>query len=388
MLDLPILEASAEDSALKGHILYPLCVKIAEEMTQEVSSITCAMVLSLISAIRGYPVSLAICSDAPFPESQFAHSFLNFFGNETESISPIPHSNRSVIEEFEEFDVVLVRGANTKLSRQISWRAETPKSPAFWLVSDCALPANCLSPFINLYCQNRHSDLRRFTLSLPVQPTLVTEEIRNCFRQARNVSTCSRRLKKILCQAQTSTESDSLIPLTAMRFAQSAAAIRAAIQGVEHVTVSADDYSAIFELLQRLPHSSRDTTLSGQAIGVVECIRQKILIERLGRELPDRSSAGSTYFDCTTASEWIGCSYNTAKTRLADLEMEGLIESTLCKEMRTRGKQVYYRLCDRVGSLPTEHDVTCLWSNPFASLPTPIEISASFATDCNELLQS
>jgi len=140
------------------------------------------------------------------------------------------------------------------------------------------------------------------------------------------------------------------------------------VANVSSVEVCGKDYLAARALVTGLPLEPVDREVSSQAIQTGTLIYENTRPDRSLEELPDQSDVGQVWFTRATAIQCTDLSYNTIKKHLAELEGEGICQSTVVQSNREQGKQIHYRFSP--GRAPP-----FLWKNPFEALPEVLNLS-------------
>jgi len=134
------------------------------------------------------------------------------------------------------------------------------------------------------------------------------------------------------------------------------------------VEVCDEDYLAARALVTGLPLEPVDREVSSQSLRTGTLIYENTRADESLEELPDRSDAGQVWFTRAIGIKCTDLSYNTIKKHLAELEGEGICQSTVAQSNREQGKQVHYRFSP--GRAPP-----FLWKNPFEALPKVLSLS-------------
>jgi len=127
-------------------------------------------------------------------------------------------------------------------------------------------------------------------------------------------------------------------------------------------SIDARDYAAVRALLLHLPLTPIGRRLAPQTLESADALHERVQEPTYHLPLPDHSSEGEKWFTRDDARRWLDVGYTTAKKRLAEMEDEGILCSTVAENNRERGRQIHYRFAN--GSVPPFG-----WRNPFATLP-------------------
>jgi hypothetical protein len=122
------------------------------------------------------------------------------------------------------------------------------------------------------------------------------------------------------------------------------------------------DYHCLRQLLVALPVEVVGGTLSPQAIETATQIHKNVDAPGYQRELPGRSRQGNKWFTRRNAERWTGKSYNTVKDHIAEMQADGLVESSTEAGGGGKGVQLHYRFVG--GRQPP-----FARKNPFEELP-------------------
>ncbi len=133
------------------------------------------------------------------------------------------------------------------------------------------------------------------------------------------------------------------------RLLRTMAALRMALRELQppQIEIEPCDYSAARSVLLSLPMVPAERLPSPDAVELAACLYAQ-LRKQPGIELPDLSDAGATWFTRKQVQLWVDRGYNTAKKYLAELEANGILQSTVAENNRRRGKQQHYRFVDGI----------------------------------------
>lgn len=371
---------------LDGSRLLEIAESLGAYLGTGCDALSMALFLSRAGGRMGLPFNLAIYTDNPGADCLIADRIANILPEGHQRADTIKQFRALVDSGFADSEVVLIRSLHDSLFRYASEASCRDTStgnwaPSLWLIADAQSDRPILGPTLPILAAQIERSLRGFGHHY-VGPR---EEPRTSQRDfLRRLLLELRPQRALHCpfqkQIRADIRPDEMLVFNRLLRVLSALRVEALYSENQHVRpedlgVLIEDYRVAKGFLARLAVSPIHSRLSPYSVGTGELLYDAVVAnDDYQQTVPSLSHLGQKLFTRNDAQQITGLSYNTVKSHLAELEDEGIIESTVVSARRERGRQIYFRF-HRCNSLPFETE------NPFSRLPDKIEIEG----DCSRL---
>ncbi len=352
-------------NALQNHPVYPLADDLASFLGIERDWIAFAEFLSLAAGRMSMPINLDIVSDQWALDRIIADRIAFIVPGKVVSIDTYKAFRAEEEQGFAGRYVLYSRRAYQTLHDDlIGFMARAPDAlegaPSIWRIRPDYVEPTVETPTLRLIASAADRNLDGFASSFasavgsPAHRERLTQVIETLCQRTNYRCSFRDRLSGSIAPA---------LMLILERLLQVFANVRRVLTEFQsEAVVTLNDYEAARTLLINLPLVPVDRVITAQTLKTAEQIHAWVHADGYQLALPDQSDAGHRWFTRNHVAKWSDLGYTTIKKHLQEMEDDGLLVSTVDRNIRQHGRVIHYRFAENRAP-------PFGWNNPFAALP-------------------